>query len=156
MSDYLTKRTAFVHRLTGRFPHGLWREVLFEDVGLKLLALAITIGLWFGVTAQRAAPVIVHLRRVPLSFHVPNGIAVNNQSRATVDVTLKGSGQTLDELTAQDLSANVKVDRQIGTHIINLTTENLEVVLPNGTALPNDVRVERVNPESLTLEISAP
>ena len=41
------------------------RELLFEDWGMKLLALAITFGLWWAVTGQRT-PASLPLRHVPL------------------------------------------------------------------------------------------
>ncbi|MDQ1560635.1 MAG: hypothetical protein QOD32_3695, partial [Pyrinomonadaceae bacterium] len=52
-------------------------DLLFADWGLKLLALAITLGLWFAVTGQRV-PTTARLRKVPLFFVLPPDMEISN------------------------------------------------------------------------------
>ena len=60
------------------------REIFLEDLGLKLLALVIAVGLWFAVTSLRA-PATVRLRGVPLEFILPDNVG-HRASRARVDL----------------------------------------------------------------------
>jgi hypothetical protein len=48
-------------------PERLLRKLFLEDWGLKLLALAITIALWLGVTGQNK-PVTLRVTGVQLNF----------------------------------------------------------------------------------------
>jgi len=66
------------------------RALLFEDWTLKLLALAITLGLWYAVTTQRA-PATKRLHDVPLEFLLPENIDIGNDPVDKVDVMLEGS-----------------------------------------------------------------
>jgi len=50
---------------------------------------AITLGLWFAVTGQRA-PATARLRRVALHFVLPNDMEISNEPREEVDVMLRG------------------------------------------------------------------
>ena len=64
------------------------RELLFEDWGLKLLAILITFGLWWAVTGQRT-PAAVRLRHVQLFLVLRSDVEVSNDLREEVDVSLR-------------------------------------------------------------------
>src|SRR5688572_4090191 len=91
-------------RIVQRWLH----SALFEDWGLKLLALAITLGLWYGVTAQRA-PATVRLRGVQLTFVLPSDMEISNDPREEVEVTLRGSQRALNGLIGRNLVARADV-----------------------------------------------
>ncbi|MGH9901610.1 MAG: CdaR family protein [Pyrinomonadaceae bacterium] len=116
------------------------REVLFEEWGLKLLALAITLGLWYGVTSQRA-PVTISLRGVQLYFMPPDNVEISNNPREEVEVTLQGRRNELNDLVVGNLVATVDVSRyKLGERVISLTPETVSMNLPEG------VRIEKIEP----------
>ncbi len=123
------------------------RALLFEDWTLKLVALAITLGLWYAVTTQRA-PALMRLRGVQLDFILPEGVDVGNEPVNEVDVTLEGSQGKLAELNARNLVARADVtDLRTGDRVLRLTDKNVSMDLPEG------VRIVNINPRSLTLHL---
>src|ERR687890_801628 len=84
------------------------RALLFEDWTLKTLALAITLGLWFAVTTQRA-PATMRLHNVPLEFILPENVEIGNDPTHVVEVTLQGSQSKLTEMNVANLVARADV-----------------------------------------------
>jgi YbbR domain-containing protein len=123
------------------------RALLFEDWTLKLFALAITLGLWYAVTTQRA-PAQMRLRAVQLDFILPEGVDIGNEPVDEVDVTLEGSQGKLAELNARNLVARADLtDLRSGDRVLRLTDRNVSMDLPEG------VRIVNLNPRSLTLHL---
>jgi YbbR domain-containing protein len=123
------------------------RALLFEDWTLKLLALGITLGLWYAVTTQRA-PAQMRLRAVQLDFILPEGVDIGNEPVDEVDVTLEGSQGKLAELNARNLVARADLtDLRSGDRVLRLTDSNVSMDLPEG------VRIVNLNPRSLTLHL---
>lgn len=123
------------------------RALLFEDWTLKLVALGITLGLWYAVTTQRA-PAQMRLRGVQLDFILPEGVDVGNEPVDEVDVTLEGSQGKLAELNARNLVALADVtELRTGDRVLRLTDRNVTMDLPEG------VRIVSINPRSLTLHL---
>ena len=142
------KVTRYVARL---FFRNRWRELFFADWSLKLLALAITLGLWCGVTAQRA-PIHMRFREVQLAYQVPGEMVISNHPPDEVAITLKGSREAFDGLVARDLVARLGINHKPGARIIELTPENIQIELPDGTLLRN-VQVEKIEPDSVLLQL---
>src|SRR5215213_9262757 len=125
------------------------RALLFEDWTLKLLALGITLGLWYAVTTQRA-PAQMRLRAVQLDFILPEGVDIGNDPVDEVDVTLEGSQGKLAELNARNLVARADLtDLRSGDRVLRLTDQNVSMDLPEG------VRIVNLNPRSLTLHLES-
>jgi YbbR domain-containing protein len=126
---------------------GQWmRALLFEDWTLKILALLITLGLWYAVTTQRA-PATMRLRAVQLEFILPDGVDIGNDPVEEVDVTLEGSQGKLAELNARSLVARADVTNlRPGDRVARLS-DNVKMALPEG------VRVVEVTPRSVTLHL---
>lgn len=123
------------------------REFVFEDWWLKLIALAVALALWFGVSALRA-PATLHLRGIKLVFIVPSDMEISNVVRDEVSVTLEGSQDALDSLNVRDLVANVNVgDYKPGERVILLSPDRFKIKLPAG------VRVKEIEPASVPLRI---
>ncbi|HVF48987.1 MAG TPA: CdaR family protein [Pyrinomonadaceae bacterium] len=136
------KRTNDAPRVVGRW----LREVLFEDWGLKLFALAITLGLWFGVTSQRA-PATIRLSG-QLSFLRPEDVEISKESLKQVDVTLRGNKDDLDNLSGRNLVLTVDISRYtLGERVVRLTPETVSMSLPDG------VRIEKIEPGSVPLRL---
>jgi YbbR domain-containing protein len=131
-----------------RTPHRSerWLRVIFvEDWGLKLLALVISLALWYGVTGQRK-PTTIRVPRVPLNFRLPSDTEISNEPRTEVEITLTGNKRALDALNVRDLVANVDVsDLKPGEHSITLTPERVTMGLPDGVRYgdiqPNNVQL---------------
>ncbi|HEX8707057.1 MAG TPA: CdaR family protein [Pyrinomonadaceae bacterium] len=132
-----------VHTRAPHWAERLLRRIFFEDLGLKLLALAISLGLWYGVTGQRT-PTTVRVPRVPLNFRLPKDMEISNEPRAEVEVTLTGNKRALDTLNLRDLSVNVDVtDYKPGEHSVQLTPERVTMGLPDGVR-SGDIQPGRV------------
>lgn len=130
-------------RLVGPWLHAL----LFEDWGLKLLALVITLGLWYAVTGQRA-PATVRLRGVSLEFVRPENIEISNDPIEEVDVTLEGSQGKLAEINARNLVVRADITRlKPGDRVARLTPDNVTMELPEG------VQIVRLEPASVALRL---
>ncbi|HZI17718.1 MAG TPA: CdaR family protein [Pyrinomonadaceae bacterium] len=131
----------------GSLVAGWLRALLFEDWGLKLVALAITIGLWYAVTAQRA-PATIRLRAVPLEFLLPENMEVSNDPVSEVDLTLEGSQGKLAEINARNLVARADVaNLKPGDRVARLNDRNVLMDLPEG------VRITDITPRSVTLRL---
>lgn len=125
----------------------LLRRILLKDWNLKLLALAITLGLWFAVTGQRT-PVTRRFRGVQLNFQLPNNMEVGNDASDQIDLTLTGAARDLDLINARDLTATTDItDRRSGERVVQLTPGRLKIDLPNG------VRLERIEPGAIQLRL---
>ena len=123
------------------------REIFVADWGLKLLALAITLGLWFGVMSQRV-PVTRRLRGVQLSFVRPDDVEISNDTIEEVEVTLQGRKVDIDDLVARNLVASVDISRyKLGERVVRLSPESVSMNLPEG------VRVERVEPSTIPVRL---
>lgn len=123
------------------------RALLFEDWGLKLLALAITMGLWYAVTAARA-PATSRQRAVPLEFFLPEGVEIGNDPVDEIDVVLEGSQSKLAEINSRNLVARVDVTQLgMGDRVVRLTDRNVTL------DLPSNVRIIDIAPRSVTLKL---
>lgn len=127
---------------------GRWmREFIFEDWGLKLLALAITIVLWFAVMEQRT-PISQQLRGIKLVFVVPNEMEISNINRDEVGITLEGTRHALDRLNVRDMVARVNVTGyNPGERVIKLAPDKILMELPDG------VRIKEIEPNTVSLRI---
>ena len=123
------------------------RELVFEDWGLKLLALAITLGLWYGITGQRT-PATIRLRGAQLVFLLPNDKEISNDPRDEVTVTLRGGRRALDTISVRDLIVSVDIHRlPAGDHVVRLSPETVTM------ELPEDVHLERIEPATVLVRL---
>jgi YbbR domain-containing protein len=127
-------------------------DLLFADWGLKLLAFAITLGLWFAVTGQRV-PTTARLRRVPLFFVLPPDMEISNEPREEVDVTLRGSKRALESIKSGDVSLSYDASSyRPGERVVQLSPNNISLQLPEGVG-SEGVAVERIEPGSIPLRL---
>ena len=122
------------------------RGLFLKDWTLKVLALGITLVLWYGVTGQRA-PVTERIPSVHLTFRLPDNQVVSNNPRSDVDLTVTGGQQILDRLSGRDLEVVVNLaEYSPGDHTLLLNSDNVKVTLPEGVTLnrvePNTVKVK--------------
>jgi YbbR domain-containing protein len=132
-----------------RGAEGWLRAIFVDDWSLKLLALAITLGLWFGVTGQRT-PATVRLSNVQLNFRLPAEMEVGNEPPEKVDVILRGSKESLDRLNSRSLVAFVDVSGYAqGTHTVRLMRDTISMDLPEG------VHIDAIDPSIVPLRLES-
>jgi YbbR domain-containing protein len=123
------------------------REIFVEDLGLKLLALAITLVLWYAVTGQRT-PTTRHLLGVHLNFDLPQDMEISNDPRMEVEITLAGNKYDLERIDATRLVASIDVkDFKPGERTVQLTPERVTLGLPEG------IRIESIEPNTMPLRL---
>jgi YbbR domain-containing protein len=129
----------------------LFRRIFLEDWLLKLIALAITLALWLGVTGLRA-PTTVRLKNVSLNPRVSNDMEITNSPVKEVDIVVTGDKRKVDRVNANDLVISVDLtDIKSGDRTVQLSPETVNLELPSGIKLdeiqPNKiaVRLERVS-----------
>ena len=128
------------------------RDLFLADWGLKLIALLITLGLWFAVTGQRA-PATLRLRRVPL-FITPSGdMEISNDPIREVDLTVRGSKRALDAIRAGTVTVNFDATNfKPGERLVRLTPRGVTLELPDEIN-PESVVIERIEPNSVPLRL---
>lgn len=121
------------------------RRIFVEDWSLKLLSLAIAIVLWLLVTGQNQ-PVTAHVN-VQLNFIRPQSLEISNDPPRTVDVTLTGSRNKLDDLTSFDLVATVDIsDQRAGERVLRLA-DKATITLPQG------IKVDGFQPSAIPIRL---
>jgi len=128
-------------------PERWLRKMFLEDWGLKLLALAITIVLWLGITGQNKS-VTLRVNGVQLNFLRPPGLELSNDPPTTVDVVFNGSKDKLDRIEPRELIANVDLsDQKAGERIIRLTVNRVKM------DLQEDVSIQGFHPASIPIRL---
>src|SRR5579883_2805098 len=128
-------------------PRGWLRALLLEDWGLKILALVITLGLWFGVTEQRT-PETVRMRGVQLVFLRQDDVEISNDTPETIEVTLRGSKQVLTDMLDRTLTATVDISgMRLGSRVAQLNPKTVTMDLPSG------VQVVGIDPPAVSLRL---
>jgi YbbR domain-containing protein len=134
-------RWARVPREAGAWLH----EIFLEDWTLKLIALIISVGLWFAVTGQRK-PTTIRLRNVQLDFQLPNDMEVSNEPRRDIDITVSGSSSALENLNRRELVARVDVSGyRPGDRVVQLTDKIID--------LPSGIKVVKIEPNTVPLRL---
>lgn len=111
------------------------RKILVDDWSLKLLAVGITVALWFAVTGQNT-PVMQRVSGVQLNFIKDENFEISNDVPTTVEVILAGSPARLDEIGTRGLVATVDVRNQKpGERVVRLSHENVQMALPTGVSI---------------------
>lgn len=123
------------------------RRLFFDYWNLKLLALAITLGLWFAVNGQRA-PITERFPGVRLNFQLSSDMAISNEPRDEIELTLTGPKRELNLINPRDLNASIDItDGRPGDRFVQLTPGRLKIDLPDG------VRLERIQPSSIQIRV---
>jgi YbbR domain-containing protein len=122
------------------------RKIFIEDWRLKLLALAITLLLWLGVTGVNK-PVTIRTG-VQLNFIRPEKLEISNDPIKTVDVLLTGSRDKLASISQLDLVATVDLsDQREGERVVRLSSGRVQMELPQG------VKIESFQPSTIPIHL---
>jgi len=113
--------------------------------GLRFLALAIALALWFVLSFERREETSEKVVDASVSYLRPDDLTILDQ-RQTVEVTLSGPRDAVNRVTPADVSAQVDVrGARPGPLTVSLTPQNI--------TLPSGLRVQSIAPASFTLHI---
>jgi YbbR domain-containing protein len=126
---------------------------LFHNLGLKLLALVLAVGLWLAVSKQPSAEVAVE---VPIAFeNMPGNLEISSESIPKAQVRLRGPEQAIRRLRMSDVYVDLRLDGvKPGERTFDLTVHQvhqprqLQVVqvIPSQVRLAFDIRATRQVP----------
>ncbi|MGB7203077.1 MAG: CdaR family protein [Pyrinomonadaceae bacterium] len=124
------------------------RKIFLEDWGLKVIALVITLGLWFGVTGL-STPTNKRFT-VALAPSISNNAEITNTLPPEVDIVLSGDKRKLEQLNKNDLTATLDLtDVPPGDRVVSLTPENVYVNLPPG------IKLSEIQPGRIAVNLEA-
>jgi YbbR domain-containing protein len=124
------------------------RKIFFEDWPLKLIALVITLALWFGVSGL----ITPTTRRftVPLELSISGNAQIVNAPLQEVEVEVSGDKRKIDQINRAELAASVDLtDLQPGDRVILLSPESISIALPQG------VKLVEVAPSRIAVNLEA-
>jgi YbbR domain-containing protein len=131
------------------WPRHILRKIFLEDWVMKLVALAITLALWLGVTGL-SIPATQRLTSVPLTLRFSNNIEVTNSPIQEVDLVVTGDKRKLAQINKNDLIVSMDVsDVMPGDRVISLSQETVAVSLPTG------VKLDEIQPSRIAIRIEA-
>jgi YbbR domain-containing protein len=125
------------------------KKVFLEDWVMKLVALAITLALWLGVTGL-STPTTQRLTSVSLTLRFSNNIEVTNSPIQEVDLVVTGDKRKLAQIKKEDLVVSMDISDVLpGDRVINLTPETVAVSLPTG------VKLDEIQPSRIAVRIES-
>jgi YbbR domain-containing protein len=110
---------------------------------LRLLAVGIAVGLWFGVSMEDREVLSEKLVVASVSYNRPERFVILDPT-PTVEVRVRGSSRSIRRLNPFMVDVQVKLPAEVGTATIPLGPEN--VLMPEELELvsiqPNEIRVQ--------------
>jgi YbbR domain-containing protein len=129
------------------------RRHVLHNFGIKLLSLALAVGLWLAVTRDPIAEVAV---QVPIEFrNIPENLEINTESIPRAEIRVRGPQRIVRRLQSADIYAEIELGgMKPGERTFDLTAEQvhhpreLEVVqvIPSQFHLTFDTRLIRQVP----------
>lgn len=140
------------------FAKHLIRKVFLEDWGLKLIALVITLGLWYGVTGL-STPTTKRFT-IPLNLNYSSNAQIVNAPLQEVEIEVSGDKRKVEQINRADLAASLDLtDVAAGDRVILLSPETVYVGLPQGVKLveiaPSRIAVNLEAVEEKDLEVKS-
>jgi hypothetical protein len=133
------------HRLTLR---QFFRKAFLEDWPLKLTAVGITLGLWFGVTGL-SEPTTRRIN-VGLVARISNNTEITSQLDNQVVIVVSGDRRRIDQINTAELQALLDLtEMPPGDRTVSLSPENVFVSLPQG------VKLVEVQPSRIAVRLEA-
>lgn len=119
------------------------RKVFYENIGIKLVSLVLSLSLWFYVTSKGRAEVTV---TAPLELrNIPNGMAVTGDVPKNIEVRLQGQERALRDIAWEKrVSGIVDLSRaSAGENVLRLSADDIK--RPSGVSVthisPYEIRV---------------
>jgi YbbR domain-containing protein len=123
----------------------LHRHVL-HNLGLKLISLALAVGLWLAVARDPVAEVAVD---VPIEFHnIPQNLEISSENIPRAQIRLRGPERVVRHLQPSDVYAEIELSGlRPGERTFDLTAQQIH--------LPSELEVVQVVPNQLHLDFDA-
>ncbi len=123
------------------------RSIFLEDWALKLVALAITLALWLGVTGL-STPTTERITGVPLTLRFSNNAEVTNSPIKEVDIFITGDKRKISNINKSELTIAVDLTNiPPGDRVVSLTPENISIDLPAG------VKIDEIQPNKMVVKL---
>ncbi|HQU93626.1 MAG TPA: CdaR family protein [Pyrinomonadaceae bacterium] len=136
-------------RTNASFLKQILKKIFLEDWLTKLLALAITIALWIGVTGL--SEVGSDRYKVPLVLRLADNAEATNQPIDQVEIRISGDKRRLEQIRESDLRVFVDLTSvPVGSQTLTLAPDT--VSLPD---LPNGIRLDDINPKKIVVRLEA-
>lgn len=120
------------------------RKLIFENLGLKISAVLLSLLLWFFVTSRGQSEMSIEVN--PEFKNIPVGLGIVNNSARTVVVTVRGQERLMKNVKPSDVRVFVdlgKAKKGEGTYYIN----------SNDIKLPYAMTVTNVAPVSMRIRM---
>jgi YbbR domain-containing protein len=113
---------------------------LFDNLGLKIAAVLLSIVLWFYVTSRGQSEIPID---VPLEFaNIPVGLEIANTPVKTVSLYIKGQERVIRSIKPSDARVTLNLtNAKPGENMFYITREDI--------SLPHVVTVTSINPSSV-------
>jgi|SRR5579863_4949013 len=97
---------------------------MFHNLGLKLISLALAVGLWLAVARDPVAEVAVD---VPIEFrNVPQGLEISSENVPTAQIRLRGPERVVHRLQPSDVYAEIDLSSvRPGERTFDLTMQQI-------------------------------
>jgi YbbR domain-containing protein len=129
------------------------KRYVFHNLGLKLVAIVLAVGLWLAVSEQPSAEVAVE---VPIAFeNMPGNLEISSESIPKAQVRLRGPEEAIRRLQVSDVYVDIWLDGvKPGQRTFDLTAHQvhqpreLQVlqIVPSQVQLAFDFRATRQVP----------
>lgn len=121
-----------------------FKEILFENLGLKTAAVIFSIVLWVFVTSRGQSEVSLE---VPLEFkNIPTGYEIVNYNIKSVNISIRGQERLIKNVKHSDIRVYLDLSRvRKGENIYYISSDNIE--------LPRSFTVTNVEPSSIKIFI---
>jgi YbbR-like protein len=125
------------------FWFSLFERIFLRDWGTKLIALGISVALWFGVSGKTVSR---RIQNVHLNLLSANEMQISNEPLKEVEITITGDKQKIDRLTKDDLVVSVDLTETLsGDKILELKPETVNIELPSG------IRLDEIQPNKIAI-----
>ena len=125
------------------------RKVFLEDWTTKVVALAITLALWVGVTGL-STPTTRRIADVPLTLSYSNKTEITNSPVQAVSIVVSGDRRKVNQITENGLVLSVDLsDVPPGDKVVQLGPENVSIDLPLG------VKLQEIQPSRIAVRLEA-
>jgi YbbR domain-containing protein len=113
--------------------------------GLRVLALALALLLWFVLSFERRETRSEKQVQAAVTYMRGDDMVILNP-RQSIDVTLSGPRESINRVNPFDVSVQVDLRQaELGTYTVNLTPENV--------SLPQGLRVDSLQPSSVEVTL---
>jgi diadenylate cyclase len=118
------------------------RKYVVHNLGLKLIALALSVSLWLAVSRDPVAEVALE---VPIEFHnIPQNVDISSESIPQAQIRLRGPQRIVRGLRTPDVYADIDLTNlSPGERTFDLTARQIRV--------PSELQVVQVIPSQLHL-----